>query len=225
MIKKPNSIELSSGGDAFLNDLAISRVISARTEGLVAILGGSRIPADSVYYESAFRLATSLSKNGISITTGGGPGIMEAGNKGAQCVNNGETSSYGLKVRYIKDDANENLFLDQHGDFTFNTLSVRMLTLIGNSDAIVFFPGGFGTFEELFSLLVRLEINMIQRIPVYLFGMKFWHGLLSWLSESVLKEGTIIDEHLKLFKIEDDVDTIAHAIVDHLGMQRSSKCK
>ncbi len=88
--------------------------------------------------------------------------------------------------------------------------------MIGSSDAIVLFPGGFGTLEELFSLLVRLRVGMMKKVPVYLFGSEFWSGLINWLSTVVLQNKTISEQDLKLFKIEDDIEKISTEIISLL---------
>ena len=213
--KKPNCIELESDENVFVRDYSISKEISSRDEKIVAIFGGGGVPRESFYYQKAMEFAKNISAAGISIITGGGPGIMEAGNRGAKSTE-ALSNSYGLKVSAIKDeDLGHSNYLDQNCDFTFDTLAVRLLALIANSNAIVFFPGGYGTFEELFSLLVRIKVGMMKKIPIYLFGSQFWNGLILWLSEIVKKEGTIGDDHLSLFKVEDDVEKISQEIISH----------
>ena len=213
--KKPNCIELESDESVFVRDLSISKEISCRDEKLVAIFGGGGIPRESFYYQKAMEFAKNIASSGISVITGGGPGIMEAGNRGAKSSES-LSNSYGLKVSAIKDeDLGDITYLDPNCDFTFDTLAVRLLTLIANSNAIVFFPGGYGTFEELFSLLVRIKVDMMKGVPIYLFGSKFWGGLISWLSEVVKNEGTIGDEHLSLFRVEDDIEKISQEIISH----------
>ena len=101
--------------------------------------------------------------------------------------------------------------------YIFNTLSVRLLTLIGISDVIVFFPGGFGTMDETFSLLERISLKMMKCIPVYFYGSEFWNGLKQWLKESVASIGAISREDLELIKIETDINNIANDIILYLG--------
>jgi uncharacterized protein (TIGR00730 family) len=214
----PNGVELSAGRPAFLRDLEISQEISDRSNRFIAFFGGSGIPEGSFYYSKAVELAEAITAAGGSILTGGGPGIMAAGNRGAQ--RNGIGASYGLLVNTIHQEFSEsNPFIDAGNEFVFHTLSVRLLTLISNSRAIILFPGGFGTFEELFSLLVRVKVEMMRPLPIYLFGSRFWNGLVKWLEETVIAEKTIEPEYLNLFKIEDDVAKIANEIIENCLQQ------
>ncbi|MDR3030883.1 MAG: TIGR00730 family Rossman fold protein [Holosporales bacterium] len=213
--KKPNSWELTQGETVFKDDFSLSEAISSSKDKRIAILGGSGIEKASEYYQKAVILAETISAAGISIITGGGPGIMEAGNKGAKSVKS-TAFSYGLKVKSIKKEIEaNNSYIHENCDFTFNTLSIRLLTLLSISDAIVFFPGGFGTLEELFSLLVRIRVDIMKKIPIYLFGSKFWKRLISWLDEIVKAEEVISEENLKLFKIEDDIEKISNEIISY----------
>ena len=211
--RKPNCLELSTDASVFSSDFSLSKEIFERQQKLVAIFGGGGISEDSNYYQKAKEFASLISQSGISIITGGGPGIMQAGNNGAKLADS-SASSYGLKVEAIKDeDVGESPFIDSDCKFTFNTLSIRLLTLIGSSDAIVFFPGGFGTLEEMFSLLVRVRVGMMKKPPIYLCGSEFWGGLFSWLSSEVLRNGAISEKDLELFKLEDDIQKISSEII------------
>lgn len=215
-IKRPNGIELSKDGSVFLDDYSLTEKILEKNQKLVAIFGGSCISEDSIYFQKAKDFAGLISASGISVITGGGPGIMQAGNMGAK-LSNPSISSYGLRVEAIKDECIvNNPYIDKDCEFTFNTLSVRLLTLIGSSDAIVLFPGGFGTLEELFSLLVRLRVGMMKQVPVYLFGSEFWNGLINWLSTQVLGNKVISEKDLQLFKVEDDIEKISSEIISSL---------
>lgn len=215
-IKRPNSVELSKDGSVFLDDYSLTEKILEKNQKLVAIFGGSCISEDSIYFQKAKDFAGLISASGISVITGGGPGIMQAGNMGAK-LSNPSISSYGLRVEAIKDECIvNNPYIDKGCEFTFNTLCIRLLTLIGSSDAIVLFPGGFGTLEELFSLLVRLRVGMMKRMPVYLLGSEFWNGLINWLSTQVLENKVISEKDLQLFKIEDDIEKISSEIISLL---------
>ncbi|GHT89277.1 cytokinin riboside 5'-monophosphate phosphoribohydrolase [Alphaproteobacteria bacterium] len=207
-----NSLELAQGEEGFNADFSLSSDILSRNGRKVAIFGGVGIEKFSETYEKAVVLARLVSKAGISIITGGGLGIMEAANKGAKSAES-TAFSYGLKVRVIEEAMSKNEFMDANCEFTFNTLSIRLLTLISASDAIVFFPGGFGTLEELFSLLVRLKVGMLKKLPIYLFGSKFWNGLMNWLAKTAQNECVIAAEHMNLFKLKDDVDEISNEII------------
>ncbi|MDR1390847.1 MAG: TIGR00730 family Rossman fold protein [Holosporales bacterium] len=212
IVEKPNCSELVGGYEGFISDFSTSQEILKKKQKLVAVLGGGKISEDSAYYRKAKDFAGLISAAGISIVTGGGPGIMQAGNDGTTT----SVSSYGLKVKDIKNESSGSQ-LGTNCEFMFNTLSIRLLTLIGASDAIVLFPGGFGTLEEMFSLLVRTKVEMMKKVPIYLFGVKFWEGLVSWLSSEVLGNKAISEEDFELFKIKDDVKEMSNEIISVLA--------
>ncbi len=210
-----NGIELSMGSDLLLEDLEKSHSVLKRDKRRVAIFGGSNIKIDSFYYEQARIFAKNISSSGISIITGGGPGIMEAGNLGVYDSGNLDLS-YGIRVKSILNECvNDVDYIKDKNLYVFNTLSLRLLTLIGSSDVIVLFPGGFGTFEELFSLLVRIRVDMMKKVPVYLFGSNFWGGLVAWLNDVVLHEKTIDESDIQSFKIVDDIEQLSLDIINY----------
>jgi uncharacterized protein (TIGR00730 family) len=207
-----NGIELSLRGESFVEDLAASGVISAKNEKFISVFGAADIKAGSLYYKKCVEFSSIVASAGISVMTGGGTGIMEAANSGAK----GVSKSYGLQVNAIHGEiVEDNQYVDDGCSLSFNTLSIRLLTLISNAAVGVFFPGGFGTLEEMFSLLVRVKVGMMNQIPIYLFGAEFWKGLESWLNGTVKGIGAISDEHTSLFKIEDDVKELAKKVISH----------
>lgn len=213
-MKKPNGVELGYNCEQYSNDLNLCSDLSDITP-LVACFGGSAVQEKEPYIEDAKVLAQRLAEAGISIITGGGSGIMDASNTGAYLVNSNK--SYGLRVKTIRDEVDaETKSIDTDRIKDYNTLSIRLLALISYSDAIVFFPGGFGTLEEMFSLLVRIRVGMMKRIPIYFYGERFWTGLKQWMMTEVLDIGAINKEDLELFRIEDNVDEIAQRIIDEL---------
>ncbi len=213
-MKKPNGVELRYKHEQYSHDLDLCSDLSAITP-LVACFGGSAIRKPAPYLDDAKVLAKRLAEAGISIITGGGSGIMDASNTGAYMVN--PSRSYGLRVKTIRDEIDANSqSIDVARLRDYDTLSIRLLALISYSDAIVFFPGGFGTLEEMFSLLVRIRVGMMKRIPIYFYGERFWTGLKQWMMTEVLDIGAINKEDLELFRIEDNVDEIAQRIIDEL---------
>ncbi len=220
--KNPNGVELRCGMEAFREDLGTTDALLRKLENLVAIFGGSGILAGSEYYRQASRMAERLAGAGISVITGGGPGIMEAANRGALEAASGDAKSYGLKVTAIKEEivSEEDSYLSEDCGFTYNTLSVRLLTLISSSDVVVFCPGGYGTFEELFCLLVRIKVNMMREIPIYLIGTDFWKGLVDWLKTTVVQTGTIEARHVDLLRVEDDVEKVASEIIEYISEKK-----
>ena len=217
---KPNGIELSQESTVFSEDFEQSLRLF-REERVVAIFGGSALNEGTEYYEAARSLAYKLAQAKCSIITGGGPGIMRAGNRGASEAH-GKT--YGLRVEAIHDENTVDTPHIQEGNLLiYRTLSVRLLTLVGASDAIVFFPGGFGTLEEMFSLLVRVRVGMMKQIPIYFYGSKFWNGLKNWMSDEVLGNHTISKKDLELVQIEDDLNVISAKIIEQLPPLTSVK--
>lgn len=214
-IKKPNCVELNQGVDVFVEDYGRGSQLF-HTARVVSIFGGSAIAPGDDACVAARTLACELSQNGCTVITGGGPGIMQAGNEGASSAS---SNTYGLRVESIRD---ENMIDASHIPaghlLTYKTLSVRLLTLISSSDSIVFFPGGFGTFEEMFSLLVRMRVGMMRRIPIYFYDSKFWGGLKDWLSTVVLNSGTINKQDLELFRVEDDIKNISTEILKYMSL-------
>lgn len=214
-ITNPNGIEFLISEEVLLEDFRKSLKICERSERRVAVFGGSGIDKDSAYYEKATIFSKNVSSSGISVITGGGHGIMEAGNKGAFESKNSDLS-YGIRVKSIAREFCENvLYVKDENLYTYNTLVLRLLTLIGSSDVVVLFPGGFGTLEELFSLLVRVRVEMMKKIPIYLFGSSFWGGLVSWLKNTVLKEKTIDDQDVELFSMTDDVEKMSLDVIEY----------
>ncbi len=214
-LNKPNGIELNQSIENFREDLCLGKHVFSESK-MVACFGGSSIRDDTAYKKDATKLAGMLARQGISLVTGGGSGIMRAVNDGAYNIN--PKQSFGLRVHAINGKTIEKTAsVPQENLHDFTSLAIRLLTLIGCCDAIVFFPGGFGTLEEVFSLLVRVRLHLMERIPIYFYGKKFWSGLLSWMATEVVAVGAIKQEDLKLFNIEDDIDIIAQQILDKLG--------
>ncbi len=214
-INKPNGLELNQGIEQFQRDLRTGECVFSVPK-MVACFGGAAIRDDTPYKKDATKLAELLAKEGISLITGGGPGIMNAANAGAYRIN--PKQSYGLRVKAIHEglpEVTNSVLAENLHDF--DTLAIRLLTLIGCSNAIVFFPGGFGTLEEMFSLLVRVRLDLMKQMPIYFYGEKFWTGLKSWMESEVLGVGAIKKEDLALFSIEDDIDVVVRKIIDQLG--------
>ena len=172
----------------------------------VTVFGSARLKPESDTYQKAQELAGQLAKNGYSILTGGGPGIMEAANKGAIEV---EGRSVGLNIDLPHEQA-PNPYLTDSVDFKY--FFVRKVMLVKYSTAFVIFPGGFGTLDELFEALTLIQTHKIKPFPVYLVGVEYWRGLLQWLQGTLLRNGTISEQDLHLFKVVDDVSTIPDEI-------------
>lgn len=172
----------------------------------VTIFGSSRLRPESEGYEQARALARGLAEAGYAVVTGGGPGIMEAANRGAF---EAQGRSVGMNIRLPHEQA-PNGYQTDSVNFTY--FFVRKVMLVKYSTAFVAFPGGFGTIDELFESLTLIQTRKIKPFPVYLVGRTFWSGLVSWLSDTLVAQGTVSREDLALFKVVDDVSSIPFEI-------------
>ena len=171
----------------------------------IAIFGSARTKPGSEYYEKSVEIAKALSMQGFGIITGGGPGIMEAGNKGAKEAGG---KSVGLNIE-LPFEQYANPYLDHDKVFNFKYFFVRKVMFLRFSQGIVLLPGGFGTMDEMFETLTLIQTGKINKVPVVLYGKKFWTGLMDWLKETMCKqEQNIHPEDLNLMKITDDVQEI-----------------
>lgn len=172
----------------------------------VTIFGSARLGEDSDTYSKARELAAHLARSGYTVITGGGPGVMEAGNRGALDAGG---RSIGLNVD-LPHEQSPNPY--QTDTLKFKYFFVRKVMLVKYSTAFVVFPGGFGTIDELFEALTLIQTNKLKPFPVYLIGVEYWRGLLQWLQGTLLRAGTISDNDLHLFKVVDDISTIPDEI-------------
>ena len=179
----------------------------------VSIFGSARSRQGSPYYRQAVDVAEALSKAGYGIITGGGPGIMEAANRGAQ---KGPGRSIGLNIRLpYEQSANEYADTLIH----FNYFFARKVMFVKYACAFVALPGGFGTLDEVFEALTLKQTRKIHEFPVVLFGSEYWGGLVDWLEQQPLEERMISRRDLRLFHVTDDVDEVV-AIVDRNQRRR-----
>ncbi len=179
----------------------------ASVDKAVTIFGSARIGPDDPHYDAAVETARLLAEAGFAIITGAGPGIMEAGNKGAQL---GGGRSIGCNIE-LPFEQGANPYVDTLIDFRY--FFVRKTMFIKYSVAFVIFPGGFGTLDELFEALTLIQTGKIYRFPVILFGRYYWAGLLRWLQARVLSEGKISDGDLDLMLVTDSPAEAAQAII------------
>ncbi len=163
----------------------------------VSIFGSSRSAPDNRYYRLAEETAYLLAKEGFAIITGGGPGIMEAGNRGARRA---KGHSIGLNIE-IPSEQKANPYIDTLIDFHY--FFVRKVMFVKYAKAFVIMPGGFGTLDEFFEALNLIQTERIPRFPVVLFGTDYWKGVVSWLRETVLQQGNISREDLDIFTFAD----------------------
>ncbi|HPK14103.1 MAG TPA: TIGR00730 family Rossman fold protein [Candidatus Paceibacterota bacterium] len=180
----------------------------ARFNPSVTIYGSARLPKEDESYKKANELAFRLAKElGYNILSGGGPGIMEAANKGGYEAG---VKSVGLTIRLPHEQGANPYVTDE---IPFNYFFTRQASLSYSTEACIFCPGGFGTMSELFEILTLKKTRKIDNMPVILFGSHFWSGLDNYIKENLSdKYQTIDDEDTKLYIIEDDIDKIVSIV-------------
>lgn len=177
----------------------------------VSIFGSARTSPDNPYYQLSEDIAFDLTQKGFGIITGGGPGIMQAGNKGAQA---GGGKSVGLNID-LPMEQEPNPYIDQDKNLDFDYFFVRKVMFVKYSQGFVVMPGGFGTLDELFEALTLIQTYKIGRFPIVLVGKKFWGGLLDWIKTTLLEaENNISAKDLELFQIVDTADEVVEIIDD-----------
>ncbi|KFC23354.1 LOG family protein [Epilithonimonas lactis] len=178
----------------------------ARIGPCVSIFGSARLKEDNYYYKMAVDIAQKITEIGFGVITGGGPGIMEAGNRGA----NGHGKSIGLNIE-LPFEQHFNPYVDKGYNINFDYFFVRKVMFVKYSQGFVVMPGGFGTLDELSEALTLIQTNKIGKFPIVLVGSEFWSGLLDWFKGTLLKEGLIAEKDLELFRVVDTAeDAVAH---------------
>ncbi len=175
----------------------------------VSIFGSARTKPDNEYYQMAEEIAAKLVRHGYGVVTGGGPGIMEAGNKGAQSENG---KSVGLNIELPHEQGN-NIYIDPDKLISFDYFFVRKVMFVKYSQGFIVMPGGFGTLDELFEAITLIQTNKIGRFPIVLVGTEFWGGLLDWVKETMLSFGNISPTDLDLINLV-DTPTDAVRVID-----------
>jgi hypothetical protein len=163
----------------------------------VSIFGSARTKADDPYYEKAVETARLLARQGVPIITGGGPGIMEAANRGAQ---EGNGLSIGCNIE-LPFEQGTNPYVERSINFRY--FFVRKTMFVKYSTAFIVFPGGFGTMDELFEALTLIQTGKVTMFPVVLFGREYWHGMIQWLEDRVVGEGKVDAKDLELLHVTD----------------------
>jgi uncharacterized protein (TIGR00730 family) len=184
----------------------------------VSIFGSARTPIADRYYDEAVRTAELLGRAGFAIITGGGPGIMEAANKGARQA---EALSIGCNIQLPFEQA-INPYVDKA--MIFRYFFVRKTMFIKYSEAFITFPGGFGTLDELFGALVLIQTRKISDFPVILYGSDYWSGLVDWLRSSVLSANNIKQEDVDSIHVVDSPEAVREIVVAyHEQAERGGK--
>ncbi len=177
----------------------------------VTIYGSARTPPDNKYYLLAEKIAADLVKEGFAVLTGGGPGIMEAANKGAFSAGG---LSVGLNIN-LPHEQGLNPFVNFSLDFKY--FFVRKVMLMKYSTGFICMPGGFGSMDELFESLTLIQTEKIEPFPIVLVGSEFWGGLVEWIEDKMIKSGTISPDDTSLFKVIDDPAEVIAYIKDNCG--------
>lgn len=178
----------------------------------VSIFGSARSQKDHPYYHLATEVAKKIAQKGFGIITGGGPGIMEAANKGAQLA---KGRSCGISVNLPYEEV-KNPYIDPQYNLRFRYFFVRKVMFIRYAQAFVFLPGGVGTLDELFEALTLMQTNKIKPFPIFLLGVSYWEGLIQWLRQQAFeKEKFILESDFDRIKITDDPEFVADEIEKH----------
>jgi uncharacterized protein (TIGR00730 family) len=174
----------------------------------VSIFGSARIKEGTFWYERTVEVARLLSDSGFAVISGGGPGIMEAANKGAF---EGKSASIGLNIQ-LPFESSGNRY--QNLSLTFRHFFARKVAFAKYASAFVATPGGFGTLDELMEVLTLIQTRMGRRIPVILMGTEFWSGLIDWMRGTLVGEGMISAEDMDLVRVIDEPQAVVDAIFD-----------
>jgi uncharacterized protein (TIGR00730 family) len=180
--------------------------ILSKVGNAVTFFGSARVKPDDIYYQKTEQLAKLLAQEGFSVITGGGPGIMEAANKGAHEAGG---KSIGLNIR-LPYEQKPNPYANIHLDYKY--FFVRKVMFVKYAVAYVIMPGGFGTMDELFEALTLIQTKKIKAFPLILMGKEYWQGLIDWLKERMLKEGKINPADMELIQVIDDPEEVVKLI-------------
>lgn len=202
------------------NSWTMFKVISEFVEGFeslnqigpcISIFGSARTQPDHPYYKKAVNIARRLTEEGFGVITGGGPGIMEAGNKGASLYGG---KSVGLNID-LPFEQGSNQYVDYDKNLDFRYFFVRKVMFVKYAQAFVVLPGGFGTMDELFEVLTLVQTNKISKLPIILVGREFWTGLREWIQQTMQEqEHNINEEDLDLMPIVEEPEEVISIIHD-----------
>ncbi len=183
--------------------------VMSRVGPAVTVFGSARMKRSDPYYHAAVALGRELARHGFAVITGGGPGIMEAANKGAALAGG---KSVGLNIELpMEQKGNRYTNIPLHFHYFF----ARKVCFVKYSCGFVFMPGGFGTLDEFAEVSTLVQTQRIPRFPLILFGKSFWRGLLDWMRHQMLERDFISPEDLELYLLTDKVDEAMEAILDY----------
>src|SRR5512143_2368069 len=197
----------------------VFRIMSEFVEGFeslkdlgpaITIFGSARTRKDEWAYKTALQVATLLARKGFAIISGGGPGIMEAANRGAQM---GKGVSVGLNIQ-LPAEQKPNRFQDK--SLTFRHFFARKVMFVKYASGYIIMPGGFGTMDEFFEALTLIQTGKIRRFPVVMMGTRYWRGRVDWMENTMLPDGTISRDELGFFHLTDEpADAVEHIVTFH----------
>lgn len=195
-------VSLSKVGQTINEELSSAKNYLENLGKAVSIFGSARIKPDTLYYNQTVDVAKFLSEKGISVISGGGPGLMEAANKGAKMGVKGK--SIGLNI-VLPFETMNNPYQDV--SISFDRFAARKVCFCKYSQAFIAMPGGVGTLDELFEVVTLIQTEKMQQAPAVLYGKSFWAGLVNWLEDTVLAQGMISEEDLnKRIRVADDLE-------------------
>ena len=174
--------------------------LMAKQDNLVSVFGSARVKAGSKYYEMGVNVGEELVKHGFNVLTGGGPGVMEAGNKGAKEAGG---ASVGVNIE-LPHEQSSNPYIDRGRLLTFRHFFVRKVMFVKYAHGFVVLPGGFGTMDELFEALTLVQTKKTRPFPIVLMGTEYWKGLVDWIKTRMVSEGMVSVGDLDLFLVTDD---------------------
>ncbi|MFN8134888.1 MAG: TIGR00730 family Rossman fold protein [Bacteroidales bacterium] len=183
----------------------------ARIGPCVTIFGSARSKPSNKYFKLAEEIAYNLTKKGFGVISGGGPGIMEAANKGAHF---GGGRSVGLNIELLNEQS-PNPFIDSDKLITFDYFFVRKLMFTKYSQGYIVLPGGFGTLDELFEAITLIQTHKLVRFPIVLVGTAYWGGLVDWIKAQVMASNNIDPADLDIFTLVDDAGSAVEVIEDY----------
>ena len=196
----------------------VFRIMSEFVEGFeslrdlgpaISIFGSSRTGKDEGAYKATLKVSEMLARRGFAIISGGGPGIMEAANRGARL---GKGVSVGLNI-HLPEEQKPNRYQDK--SLTFRHFFARKVMFVKYASGYIIMPGGFGTLDEFFESLTLIQTGKIRRFPVVLMGRKYWEGLIRWMEQTLIEEGTISADDMNLFYLTDRPEEAVEYIVKY----------
>jgi uncharacterized protein (TIGR00730 family) len=219
-MEEKNFQRFSSYEEDIQNDLwRIFKIMGEFVEGYdrmfkigpcVSLFGSARLKPENPHYKTAVDIAQKFTELGFGVITGGGPGLMEAGNRGAQL---GNGKSVGLCIS-LPFEEEPNPYVDPKNVLKFNYFFVRKVMFMKYAQGFIILPGGFGTLDELFEALTLIQTNKISRFPVVMVGKDYWGGMVDWIKHRMVEEGTISESDLDLFVLTDSVDEVIKIVSD-----------